>query len=124
MLWASLAHFGGVLWFAPSLVIYLRQKDVRLKSSRTEDHADWARRESKEALNWQISFTLGYLALLVLSAILGGILLLTPIRNVSGFVWLIPLALYAVNVALSITAGLRVSVGGAYRYPVAIRLLK
>ena len=113
-LWATLAHFGGVLWFVPSLGVYLRERQ----------HPGRARQESKEALNWQITFTLGYVALLLVAAVVAGILLLTPVGNVAGIVWLIPMALYAVNVVLSITAGVRVNAGGAYRYPFAIRLIK
>jgi uncharacterized Tic20 family protein len=111
---AALAHAGGLLWFVPSLSIYLR--------SRSEPSP--LRREAKEALNWQITATIGYVVLSVVATLVGGILLLTPLSTAAGWVWLLPVALYAVNAALSIVAGLRVRAAGAYRYPVAIRLIK
>src|SRR5690554_2398240 len=59
--WASFAHFGGVLGFLPSLIIFLVFKD----------RGTLTKQESKEALNWQITWTIVYIALLIVSTIVG-----------------------------------------------------
>ena len=106
--WASFAHFGGILWLLPSLIIYLVFKD---RGSLT-------RQESKEALNWQITWLLAD----VVSWILGAMTIFLGL----GFLFLvvIPWALYVTNVVLSIMGGVRVSGGGTYRYPFSIRLIR
>ncbi|HEU4849772.1 MAG TPA: DUF4870 domain-containing protein, partial [Terrimesophilobacter sp.] len=48
--WASFAHFGGILWLLPSLIIFLVFKD----------RGALTKQESKEALNWQITFLIFY----------------------------------------------------------------
>jgi len=113
-LWATVAHFGGVLWFVPSLAIFVA---LRHRPSL-------ARQEAKEALNWQITFTFFYVVLVTVEAVLAGILLLTPVGSVLPALSVVPLLLYAVNVALSIRGGVRVNAGGSYRYPLAIRLIR
>jgi uncharacterized protein len=106
--WASFAHFGGILWILPSLIIFLIFKD---RGERT-------RVESKEALNWQITWIAAWIA----SQIIGAILILTPLSFL--FVLLIPFVLYIANLVFSIIGGVRVNSGGSYRYPVALRLIK
>ena len=113
-LWATAAHFGGVLWFIPSLVVFLAMRG----------RPSLARREAKEALNWQITFTLLYVVIVAAEAIVGAILLLTPAGNVFPALGALPILLYATNVVLSIRAGFRVNSGGTYRYPLAIRLIR
>jgi uncharacterized Tic20 family protein len=106
--WAAFAHFGGILWLLPSLIIYLVFKD----------RGTLTRQESKEALNWQITWILASVA----SWIIGGITMFIGI----GFLFLvvIPWALYLTNVVLSILGGVRVNSDGTYRYPFSIRLIK
>jgi uncharacterized Tic20 family protein len=109
--WASFAHFGGILWILPSLIIFLIFKD---RGERT-------RVESKEALNWQITWIAAWIA----SQIIGAIVLLTPLFLAAFlFTLLIPLVLYVANLVFSIIGGVRVNSGGSYRYPVALRLVK
>jgi uncharacterized Tic20 family protein len=109
--WASFAHFGGILWILPSLIIFLIFKD---RGERT-------RVESKEALNWQITWIAAWIA----SQIIGAILLVTPLWPATFlFTILIPLVLYIANLVFSIIGGVRVNSGGSYRYPVALRLVK
>ena len=55
--WASFAHLGGILWFLPSLIIWLVFKDRGALTNQ----------EAKEALNWQIT----WIAVWVVSQILG-----------------------------------------------------
>ncbi|WP_111718910.1 DUF4870 domain-containing protein [Homoserinimonas sp. OAct 916] len=112
--WAMFAHFGGILWILPSLIIYLVFKD----------RGALTRQESKEALNWQITFIGSYIILWIIVAILSAILIFSGgwvIVNILG--WL-PWLLYIANVVFSIMGGVKVNQGGAYRYPVSLRLIK
>ena len=63
--WASFAHFGGVLGFLPSLIIFLVFKD----------RGALTRQESKEALNWQITWTIAAIAIWIIIAIIQGIMI-------------------------------------------------
>ncbi len=113
------AHLGGILGPLPSLLLLLAFRD----------RGPLVREESKEALNWQITWCLAALVVQVsLVGVVGGLLAaLLP-----GFGWtvqallsLVPWLLYLVNVALSVVAGVRIGQGAAgYRYPFAVRLLK
>ncbi|WP_426624076.1 DUF4870 domain-containing protein [Leifsonia sp. McL0607] len=107
--WASFAHLGGILWFLPSLIIWLVFKDRGALIDR----------ESKEALNWQITWIIAWVA----SQIIGLILAFTGIGFLL-FSLLIPWALYIVNLVFSILGFVRVNSGGSYRYPVNFRFIK
>jgi uncharacterized Tic20 family protein len=111
-LWASLAHFGGILFILPSLIIFLVLKD---RGART-------RVESKEALNWQITVLIAVVALSILSAIFGFIPVIGWI--VSLLLSLVTWAVWIVNIVFSILGGIKVQQGGSYRYPFALRLIK
>ncbi len=106
--WASLAHLGGILSFLPSLIIWLVFKD-RGRLTTTE---------AKEALNFQITLVIGYVAISVLSTILaivtfgiGGLL-----SGLTGLLWV-------VGVIFSIVGFLKAKDGQNYRYPFALRLI-
>lgn len=105
--WASFAHFGGVIGFVPALVIWLIFKD---RGPRTNA-------EGKEALNWQITFTIAMVAAWILTLVLGWI----PVIGL--LIGLLPVALWVVNIVFSILGGVRVNAGGSYRYPVTLRLI-
>ncbi|HXD60860.1 MAG TPA: DUF4870 domain-containing protein [Lacisediminihabitans sp.] len=110
-LWASLAHFGGILWILPSLIIFLVLKD---RGERT-------RVESKEALNWQITFLIVWIVWVIIATILAIPFLLI------GAGWLLTLIgflIYAANAVFSIMGGVKVQQGGSYRYPVSFRFIK
>ena len=107
-LWASLAHFGGIIGPLPSLLIYLILKD----------RGTLVRQEAKEALNFQIGATIAYIVLWIAGAILGAIF--WPLGILVGF---LQFALWAVVVVFSIIGGVRVQQGGAYRYPVTYRFI-
>jgi uncharacterized protein len=113
-LWASLAHFGGLLYILPSLIIYLVLKDRGPK----------VRVEAKEALNWQITFLIGEVILWILSGILGTALLFTSVYGIAVFVGFLPLLWWVLNAILSIVGGIKVNGGGSYRYPFAFRFIK
>jgi len=105
---AMWAHIGGVVGFLPSLIIWLIGKD---RGPRTNV-------EGKEALNWQITFTILYVALWIVTTILSFIPFLGLI------LWLLPFALWVLNVVWSIMGGVRVNAGGSYRYPINFRFIK
>ncbi|MET0589896.1 MAG: DUF4870 domain-containing protein [Naasia sp.] len=107
-LWASLAHFGGIVGPLPALLIFLILKD---RSARVRD-------ESKEALNFQITVTIGYVVLAILNAVMSAVF--WPLGILIGF---LQFALWAVNAVFSILGGLKVNSGGSYRYPFAVRLI-
>ena len=119
--WASFAHFGGVLGFLPALIIWLVFKERGVRTNV----------EGKEALNWQITFTIGYIVLWILFAVLSGILTAIAfstgaygITYVATLFYFLPLILWVLNVIFSILGGIKVNGGGSYRYPFAIRLIK
>ena len=110
-LWASLAHFGGVLFILPSLIIWLVLKDRGAK----------VRVEGKEALNWQITFLIVWIVWQIIAAILTIPLFFTPLAFLPG---LISFLLWAVNAVFSILGGVKVQQGGSYRYPISFRFIK
>jgi uncharacterized Tic20 family protein len=112
--WASFAHFGGVLLFVPSLIIYLVFKD----------RGALTRQESKEALNFQITYMIAWIALSIVVSFTGAIFAIIGLWPLAQVLDLLPFLLYLGNAALSIVGGLRVNSGGSYRYPVALRLIK
>ena len=112
--WAMWAHFGGILWILPSLIIFLVFKD----------RGALTKQESKEALNWQITFLIIYIAWWIIGAILTSIFFATGLWSL----WWLPTAvgwlLYLANVAFSVMGGIKVNGGGSYRYPVNFRFIK
>ncbi len=97
---AAIIHGAGLLFgFLPSLIMYfVKQDDPYLK------------RQSMEALNYQITVMILVLVSWVLVFVLIGLVLL-PLIGLANFV-------------LCIVAALKVSGGDDYRYPFALRLLK
>lgn len=107
--WASFAHLGGVLGFLPSLIIWLVFKD----------RGSFTNQEAKEALNFQIAVTIAYIALNLLSLILGAVTF--GIGSIIGL--LVPLV-WVAAVIFSILGFVKSKDGNGYRYPVSIRLIK
>lgn len=107
--WASFAHLGGVLGFLPSLIIWLVFKD----------RGSFTNQEAKEALNFQIAVTIAYIALNVLSLILGAVTF--GLGSIIGL--LVPLV-WVAAVIFSILGFVKAKDGNGYRYPVSIRLIK
>jgi len=100
-MWAMLAHLSGILfYFLGPLVIWLVQKD----------QMPFVNDQAKEALNFQITLAIAFVAAGVLSFVGIG-LILYP-------------ALLIANLVFCIMAGMKANEGTAYRYPVAIRLIK
>jgi Uncharacterized protein conserved in bacteria len=109
--WAMWSHIGGVIGPIPVLIIWLVFKD---RGPRTNV-------EGKEALNWQITFTIGYVVLWILVSIISAALWFTFLPLI---LWLLPFAWWVINVVFSIQGGMAVNNGGSYRYPWAIRFIK
>jgi uncharacterized protein len=105
--WASFAHLGGILGILPALIIWLVFKDRGAKTNV----------EGKEALNFQITATIGYLA----CAILGALLAIVLIGFIFYIVWF---AIWVLSLIWSIMGFQKVNAGGSYRYPFALRLIK
>ena len=98
---AMLAHLLGIVsGFVGALIIWLIKKD---QSAYVDE-------QGKEALNFQITMLIAFVGAWILMFILIGMLLM-------------PLLLIA-NLVFCILAAVAASNGKAYRYPVAIRLLK
>ena len=101
---ATLAHFGGILGFIPSLLIFLIFKD----------RGPFTAQESKEALNFTLPPTVLALAtwLLSLVPVIGGVFAVA-----NALLWL-TITIFSVN------AGIQVNRGRPYRYPLNLRLIR
>lgn len=117
--WAMFAHLsalvGGILtsgWagslgcFIGPLIIWMVKKDTM----------PFVDDQGKEALNFNITVGLIFLALLLLSIVTLGIGLIIAIPGwiIVGIAWLV----------LTIIAGIKANEGVAYRYPLTLRLIK
>lgn len=99
---ALITHISGiVLGFILPLVIWLVNKDKADKAFLVD--------QSKEALNFQITMLIGWIAAFFLSFLLIGFLLY-PVLLIG-------------NLVLCILAGVKANNGEYYRYPVAVRLI-
>ncbi|HMM81959.1 MAG TPA: DUF4870 domain-containing protein [Terrimesophilobacter sp.] len=112
--WAMWAHFGGILWLLPSLIIFLVFKD----------RGTLTKQESKEALNWQITFLIFYIAWAIIGAILTAILIASGAWGILWLPTLVGWLIYLANVLFSVMGGVKVNGGGSYRYPVNFRFIK
>ena len=101
---AILAHFGGILGFIPSLIIYLIFKD----------RGPFTAQESKEALNFTLPPTLLALAAWLLSLLpeIGGLFAV-----LNALIW-VTITIFSVN------AGIQVNRGHPYRYGPNLRLIR
>ncbi len=98
---AILTHLSGIFFsIVVPLIVWLTSKDTK----------PWLSDQSKEALNFQITVLIGYIIASALTVILIGFVLFF-------IVW-------AASIVLSIIAAVRVSQGAAFRYPLAVRLIK
>ena len=101
--WSLLAHLGGILFsFLAPLVVWLVFKG---RGPFLDDQA-------KEALNFQITVVIAYIAAGILAGITVGVLFFLPF--VVGIAALV----------FSILAAVAVNKGQWYRYPLTLRLVK
>lgn len=100
---ALLTHLSGIVAsFIGPLIVWLIHKD-RADKAFVNDQA-------VEALNFQITIAIAYLAAIVLTVILIGALLMP-------LIWI-------VNLIFCILAAVKANEGQQYRYPFALRLIK
>ncbi|MET0807704.1 MAG: DUF4870 domain-containing protein [Pseudoxanthomonas sp.] len=117
--WALFAHLsaliGGIVtsgWagsigcFIGPLIIWLLKKDTLA----------FVNDQAKEALNFNITIAIVFLALFLLALLtLGiGLIVAIPLWIIIGIAWLV----------LTIIAAMKANSGEAYRYPFALRLIK
>lgn len=102
---ALVAHLLGIItWVVGALIIWLISKDNPAKSFVID--------QSKEALNFQITIAIAYVAAMILAVISFGIL------------FFMPMLVWVANLVLCILAGVKANNGEAYRYPFTLRLIK
>ncbi len=110
-MWGMLSHLacligsavGGMTFLGP-LIVYLIKKD---ESAFVAD-------QSKEALNFQITFVIAIFALVILSMPVFTLIITTPLM----------MAAVVANIVFSIIGALKANEGEKYRYPFALRLVK
>lgn len=102
--YATLAHFGGILGFIPSLLIFLIFKE----------RGPFTAQESKEALNFTLPPTILALACWLLS--------LVPV--IGGFFAVLNALIWVTITIFSVNAGIQVNRGRPYRYPLNLRLIR
>lgn len=117
------SHFGGVLSFLPSLIIFLVFKD----------RGAFTKQESKEALNWQITWAIIAIVWSIVVGIIGSVAAsaaaasgdYTAALGMTSTIGLLTYVPYIANLIFSIMGGAKIS-GGApgYRYPVNFRFIK
>ena len=100
-LWATLTHVGGIVfhWLAP-LVAYLVLKD----------RGPFVRWHTRQALNFQLTVLIAYLAGIVLCFVFIGVFVL--------------IAVAVLNIIFGIIAAIAANRGEFYRYPIAIEFVK
>ncbi|WP_202845286.1 DUF4870 domain-containing protein [Luteimonas saliphila] len=102
---AMLTHLSGIiLGFIVPLVVWLINKDKADKGFLID--------QSKEALNFNLTLLMVYIALFILTVVTLG--LASPLTFL----------LWLASIVFFILAGLAANKGERYRYPVAIRLIK
>ena len=102
--WATLAHFGGILGFVPSLIIYLVFRD----------RGPFTAQESKEALNFTLPPTI--LALLAW--------LLAFLPEVGGLFAVLNALIWIFVAVSSVQAGIEVNRGRPHRYRLNLRRIR
>lgn len=110
-LWSTLTHVGGIFFsFVPSLIVYLVFKD----------RSSFLRENSRNALNFQITFAAVQAANFIL-----GLVLTVVTAGLWGIIQLlIYLAAVIVVVIFSILAAVAANKGQTYRYPLSIPIVK
>lgn len=100
---AILAHIGGLFtsWIAPLIIFLIKKSDP---------DSTFAADQAKEALNFQITVFLIYVACFFLSFVVIGLFLF----------WIAMMS----NLVLCIVAAVKSSNGVAYRYPLTLRLIQ
>ncbi len=107
--WASFAHLGGILGFLPSLIIWLVFKD----------RGRFTAVEAKEALNFQITIAIAWIAVWIIGTFLA------IVTFGIGFVFtFLGFLVWVAAIIFSILGFVKAKDGQSYRYPFALRLIK
>ena len=101
--WATLAHFGALLGFIPSLAIFLVFRD----------RGPFTAQESKEALNFTLPPTV--------LAIIANLLALIPV--IGGVFGIVAVVIWLFMTVSGVNAGIQCNKGRPYRYPLNLRLI-
>lgn len=97
---AILTHIGGIFFsFIPALIVYLAVSDN-----------PWLKENARNALNFQLTMIIAWIASFILAIVLIGFL----------FMWLIGIVIFV----LSIVAAVKANQGEAWPYPMTIALIK
>lgn len=107
--WASFAHLGGIVGFLPALIIWLIFKD----------RGAFTNTEGKEALNFQITLVIAYIAIQIIAFVLAFVTF--GLGSLFGFLGFF---VWVAGVIFSIIGFTKAKEGNAYRYPFALRLIK
>ena len=99
-----MAHFGGILAFVPSLIIYLVFRD----------RGPFTTQESKEALNFTLPPSIAALIVWALSFI----------PEIGGFFAVLNALIWVYVAVSSVIAGIECNRGRPYRYPFNLRRIK
>lgn len=107
-MWAMLAHLLGIVGsFVPALIIW----------AVFRDRGRFTEQEAKEALNFQITVAIAYIAVTITGTILLLVLIGALILQLIWVIWIVALI-------FSIMGGIAANKGQAYRYPMTIRFIK
>ncbi len=98
--WAMLCHYASFCWFFAPLIVWQLKKDM-------DPFVD---QQGKEALNFQITYSIAMMVCGVLAWVFIGFPLMALVSLVA--------------LVLVVIAGIRANAGEAYRYPLCIRLVK
>jgi hypothetical protein len=105
-MWAMLCHLLGLFTcFIGPLIIWLIKKD---EDPFIDD-------QGKEALNFQITLAIAFIAVWIVSVLLRFLICAAPFLGA---------AVWVVNLIFCIMAAVKANGGEAYRYPVSIRFIK
>lgn len=107
--WASFAHLGGIIGPLPSLVIWLVFKD----------RGTFTNAEAKEALNFQITAAIAYVAVVIATSILSALLWFLVF-----FIGFMPFIVWVFVLIWSVLGFQKSRSGDSYRYPINLRLIK
>lgn len=110
-LWATLIHLGGILfWILPALIGFLVLKD----------RGPFVREHTRQALNFQIAYTLYAFAIVIVAGIFTVVTL-----GIAGFLLVLaPMAIAVAMLVFMIMAAIKANSGAYYKYPLTIEFIK
>lgn len=111
--WAMISHLSGVilacLGWLPALIVYSARKN----------HSPFVRHHASEALNFQLTLLIPYIVMTVIYLAMG---IYVPTMSWIGSVLIA--AVWGISIIFGILGAFGANKGTAYRYPVAIRMVR